>query len=101
MPVAVADNSAEHRYEVSKDGELAGFAIYRRRPGIIAFVHTEIDERFEGEHLGSQLVHDALEDARRESLAVLPFCPFVNGYIKRHAEYRDLVPEDYRDKFGL
>jgi uncharacterized protein len=32
---------------------------------------------------------------------VLPFCPFVNGYIKRHPEYRDLVPEDYRDKFGL
>ena len=45
-------------------------------------------------------MHDALEDARRES-AVLPFCPFVNGYIKRHTEYRDLVPEDYRDKFGL
>jgi uncharacterized protein len=99
--VAVADNSAEHRFEVSKDGELAGFAIYRRRPGIIAFVHTEIDERFEGEGLGSQLVHDALEDARRESLAVLPFCPFVNGYIERQTEYRDLVPEDYRDKFGL
>lgn len=99
--MAVADNNAEHRYEVSKDGEPAGFAIYRRRPGIIAFVHTEIDKRFEGDGLGSQLVHDALEDARRESLAVLPFCPFVNGYIKRHTEYRDLVPEDYRDKFGL
>ena len=101
MAVAVSDNSSEDRYEVSSDGELAGFAIYRRRPGIIAFVHTEIDDRFEREGLGTRLVHDALDDARRESLAVLPFCPFVNGYIKRHPEYRDLVPEDYREKFGL
>ena len=36
-----------------------------------------------------------------ESLAVLPFCPFVNGYIESHPDYVELVPEDYRDKFGL
>jgi hypothetical protein len=101
MAVEVKDNGNEHRYEVFKDGELAGFTIYRRRPGIIAFVHTEIDERFEGEGLGSRLVHDALGDARRDSLAVLPFCPFVNGYIERHPEYVELVPEDYRGEFGL
>ena len=101
MAVAVTDNSTEQRYEVSRDGELAGFAIYRRRPALIAFVHTEIDERFEGEGLGSQLVHEALEEARREGIAVLPFCPFVNGYIKRHAEYVELVPADYRERFGL
>jgi predicted GNAT family acetyltransferase len=101
VAVAVTDNPTEHRYEVAKGGELAGFALYRRRPGLIAFVHTEIDERFEGEGLGSRLVRDALEEARGEGVAVLPFCPFVNGYIKRHSEYAELVPAEYRERFGL
>jgi uncharacterized protein len=101
VAVTVTDKTTEQRYEVSRDGELAGFAIYRRRPELIAFVHTEIDGRFEGEGLGSQLVQEALEEARREGIAVLPFCPFVNGFIKRHAEYAELVPAEYRERFGL
>jgi predicted GNAT family acetyltransferase len=32
---------------------------------------------------------------------VLPFCPFVNGYIEHHPEYQDLVPQAYREEFGL
>jgi predicted GNAT family acetyltransferase len=32
---------------------------------------------------------------------VLPFCPFVNAYLKRHPEYLDLVPEERRAAFGL
>jgi predicted GNAT family acetyltransferase len=34
-------------------------------------------------------------------LEVLPFCPFVNGYIQRHREYAELVPRVYRKGFGL
>ena len=34
-------------------------------------------------------------------LEVLPFCPFVLGYIERHREYAELVPESYRARFGL
>ena len=32
---------------------------------------------------------------------MLPFCPFVNEWLKRHPEYMDLVPEDERERFGL
>ena len=32
---------------------------------------------------------------------VLPFCPFVNHFIDTHPEYRELVPEDMRERFGL
>ena len=101
VPVEVADNPDAHRYEITKDGELAGFVLYRVRPGLIAFIHTEVEQRFEGEGLASRLVHDALEDARRRDLAVLPFCPFVNGYIERHREHIELVPDQYREQFGL
>jgi uncharacterized protein len=99
--VAVSENPAQERYEVTTGGELAGFTQYRRRPGLIAFVHTEIDPRFEGQGLASRLIAFALDDARDHDLAVLPFCPFVNGYIERHPEYAALVPEAFRAKFGV
>ena len=95
------DNPDEHRYEATVDGELAGFTIYRSRPGLIAFIHTEVGDAFEGQGVGSKLVSEALDDARRRELEVLPFCPFVNSYIQKHPEYLDLVPESRREAFGL
>lgn len=98
---AVTDHPERERYEIAADGALAGFAQYRARPGLIAFVHTEIDPAFEGRGLGSRLIRAALDDSRAKGLIVLPFCPFVNAYIERHPEYADLVPEAFRQKFGL
>ena len=89
------------RFEIRVDGETAGFAAYHRRPGVIAFVHTEIDPRFEGQGLASQLIKTALSQARAEGAAVLPFCPFVRSYIGGHSEYLDLVPSDMRAEFQL
>jgi predicted GNAT family acetyltransferase len=97
----VIDNPDSERYEIRVGDDLAGFVQYRRRPGLIAFIHTEIDTRFEGQGLGSQLIEAALDGARSEGIAVLPFCPFVNGFISRHPEYVSLVPEDFRSEFGL
>jgi uncharacterized protein len=101
MAIEVVDNPEQHRYEVTRDGAPAGFTAYRRQPGQILFVHTEVDERFEGRGLGSRLIHDALKDARKQKLAVVPLCPFVRSFIQRHPEYVDLVPEQRRDEFGL
>ena len=97
----IIDNPDQHRYEIRVDGELAGFVQYRRRPELIAFIHTEIDQRFEGQGLGSKLIAAALDEAREAGIAVLPFCPFVNGYIERHPEYAALVPEEFRSQFNL
>ena len=97
----ITDNPDHHRYEIRVDDELAGFVQYRRREGLIALIHTEIDARFEGKGLASQLIAGVLDEAREAGTAVLPFCPFVNGYISRHREYVELVPEEFRTEFGL
>ena len=97
----VVDATERSRFEIRVGGEIAGYAEYRRRPGLIAFIHTVIDPRFEGQGLASQLVRQALSKARSDESSVLPFCPFVRGYIARHREYLDLVPEAMREKFDL
>ncbi|MEU9131065.1 GNAT family N-acetyltransferase [Kitasatospora sp. NPDC048540] len=101
MATDVTDNQAASRFEISDDGELAGFAEYHRYENEIAFIHTEIDPRFGGRGLAGQLARAALDTAREQGLAVLPYCPFIRGWIGKHPEYTDLVPAAQRDRFGL
>ena len=95
----VRDNPDRLRYEVfDDDGALAGFAQYVLRSGRIIFVHTEIDDAYEGKGLGSQLAAEALDDVRRRGHLVVPLCPFIANYIEQHPEYAGLLPPDYRTK---
>jgi hypothetical protein len=99
--IVVADVPERKRFEVTVDGELAGFLVYRSRKGLLALIHTEVEDRFEGRGLGGRLARFALDQARADDLAALPFCPFVNEWMKRHPEYGDLVPAAYRVDFEL
>ena len=54
----------ELRYEISVDGEPAGFTQYVDDGAQRIFFHTEIDERFGGRGLASALVAGALTDTR-------------------------------------
>lgn len=99
--ITVADAPGDSRVEIRIEGALAGFVAYRRQPGVIAFVHTEIAESVQGHGLASTLIEGALAQARAEGLQVLPFCPFVRGYIESHPGDLDLVPRERRAQFKL
>ena len=102
MTTAVTDNREQSRFEIHVDDQLAGFADYRLRDDRITFTHTEIDDAYEGQGLGSQLATEVLGAARAAGLAVLPACPFIAEHIQRHPDrYLDLVPEQVRGKYGL
>jgi uncharacterized protein len=97
----VRDNAENRRFEIWLDGELAGFTTYRLRSGVISFLHTEVDPRFQGRGLGQELIAEALRSARQRALKVLPFCPYVRGFIAQNSEFLDLVPEEDRARFNL
>lgn len=93
-----------NRYEIAVDDQPAGFTRYEHRKGgsgEIVFIHTEIDDSFSGQGLGNTLIRYALDDARTKGLAVIPYCPFVRGFIAKHEDYVDLVPQDRRAAFKL
>jgi hypothetical protein len=99
----VTDNPAASRYELRVGSELAGFVDYRLRDrdGLISLVHTQVQPAFQGAHLATHLARFSLDDARRRGLSVLPFCPYITSWIKKHTDYVDLVPEERRADFGF
>jgi predicted GNAT family acetyltransferase len=89
--VLVTDNRDLDRYEAHLGNELAGFVTYRLRPGRITFLHTEVEPELEGRGIGGTLAAAVLDDVRARGLTVIPICPFISSWIKRHPEYEDLV----------
>ncbi|HET7513850.1 MAG TPA: GNAT family N-acetyltransferase [Gaiella sp.] len=92
--LVVRDDPQELRYEAIREGRLVGVIRYRIEPGVVVLVHTEVDEAVEGTGVGSQLVRGALDDLRARGLRVVPLCPFVAAYLRRHPEDADLVGTD-------
>ena len=101
MSTTVKDNPEAERFEITVDGKPAGFAAYKLHRDRIAFIHTEIDDEYEGQGLAKVLVTHALDEARSRELGVLPFCPYVRRFISRNPAYVDLVPEGDRERFDL
>jgi predicted GNAT family acetyltransferase len=102
MELTVVDDAAQHRFEIQADGALAAFAQYRLdEPGVYSFSHTHTMPEFAGHGIATTLIHDALAQLRASGDSVLPFCPFVNAYLRKHPEDVDLVPAADRRRFGL
>lgn len=90
--VTVVDNPAEGRFEARlPDGSVVGGAYYEREPGVVIFTHTEVDPSMEGRGVGSQLAAGALDAVRAAGDKIVPLCPFIRAYVKRHPAYEDLV----------
>jgi predicted GNAT family acetyltransferase len=89
--LTVRDNPEELRYELHRGDTIVGEIRYRSEPGMVVLVHTEVSPSSEGQGFGARLVAGALDDIRARGLRVVPFCPFVSAYIRRHPEYADLI----------
>ena len=95
------NNAEKHQYELLSGDQVIGQAVYQLIGQAVMFTHTEVDPSREGEGLGSQLAHFALEDVKAQGKQVIPLCPFIAAYIKRHPEYLNLVHPEQRTALGL
>jgi predicted GNAT family acetyltransferase len=89
---AIRDNAERHRFEVVVDGHLAR-ADYVIDGDVITFTHTIVPPALEGRGIASRLIRHGLSEARARGLRVVPQCPFVAAYIRKHPEWADLLVE--------
>jgi predicted GNAT family acetyltransferase len=99
--ITVRDVPDAHRFEAVRDGVVVGHIAYRRTSRGYALLHTEVEPEAEGGGVGSALARGTLDTLRQQGQELLPYCPFVQGWIARHPEYAALVPQDQRAKFDL
>ena len=86
----VRDNKAEHEFELVVEGHRA-VAAYQLEGDTIVFTHTIVPKAIEGRGVASRLIRGALDQVRDRGLKVIPQCPFVAAYIKRHPDTQDLL----------
>lgn len=97
--LTIENNEAAQRWEACI-GQQRAITAYKRTGDTIILTHTEVPPELEGQGIAGRLVQTALDDARDHHLTVIPLCPFVAGYIRRHPNYKPLVRPDFQHLVG-
>ena len=90
MTDTVREDVARRRYELPVGGELA-FIDYLHDGRNVIMTHAEVPPALRGGGVGSALVKGALAIVRAQGGKVVPLCPFVAQYMRRHPETQDLL----------
>ncbi len=84
------NNETAKQYEIHIDGFVPRLEYIKTKDKIF-LTHTEVAVELEGKGVGSTLIRMVLEEVERLGLTLVPMCPFVAAYIKKHPEWRKLV----------
>ena len=84
-------NEELSQFEMDLGGGKALIGFKKEADGTLNLVHTEVPPEYEGKGVGSKLVKQTLEQIKATDKKIVPSCPFVAAYIKRHPEYESLV----------
>lgn len=95
--VAVTHNEEAYRFEAAVDG-LRSLLAYRLFPDRIVLHHTEVPPPIEGHGIAAKLARAALDFARSHHLRVVPLCPYVASFLRKHREYQDLLSSSDLEK---
>lgn len=91
----VRNNTHRHRFESETDGKLSIVVYENVDDETLALVHTEVDPSQEGKGIGSKLVEGTLQYIEEHDLKIVPLCPFVASYLKRHPDWNRVVSTAY------
>lgn len=90
MDYQLIDNTEKNQYEFHVNGFIPKIQ-YRKTGNKIYLTHTEVPVELQGKGIGNLLIKEVLEDIKQKELKLVPICPFVAAYIKRHPEWSFLV----------
>jgi predicted GNAT family acetyltransferase len=90
MTDSFRDNEDRHRFEFDVEGTIA-FVTYRKSPGAITLVHTEVPPELGGRGIGSKLGRATLDAVRAQGRELAVECDFIRSFMTKYPEYNDLL----------
>lgn len=93
--IALHKNEDKKRFELEVNGYMA-FIDYKETENHISLIHTESPTELAGTGAASALVEKTLVYIKETGKKLLPFCPFVFAFIKKHPEWKALVDEHFK-----
>ncbi|HKL15744.1 MAG TPA: GNAT family N-acetyltransferase [Balneolaceae bacterium] len=87
-----SETDTKGEFVLTRDGKQAGKMTYSKMgESKIILDHTEVDEPFKNTGAGRELVEYGVEWARKNSVKVLPLCPFAKNLIDRDPDLQDVL----------
>ncbi|WEK37216.1 MAG: GNAT family N-acetyltransferase [Candidatus Pseudobacter hemicellulosilyticus] len=86
----LVNNIEDQRFELQVEGETA-FIEYRPASDHYTLIHTEVPESLGGKGVGTAIIEKALYYLEQHQLKLIPLCPFVLVYLKRHPEWKRIL----------
>ena len=80
-------DAASHRFKLSAGTAVAVLDYREHDARTLEYYHTFVPPPMRGRGVASRLVAHALRHALEHGLTVIPTCPFVAAFIRRHPEY--------------
>lgn len=90
MNYDIQHNREQYRFETTIDNLLCVID-YRLDGNNLTLPHVGVAQALEGRGIAGELTQTALDWARAESYRVIPVCPYVQAWLKRHPDYQDLL----------
>jgi len=95
LNIPLVKNVAKKRFEIKIDGHYA-FIDYKEPGDKIALIHTETDPELAGKGAVAAVVEKTLHYLDENNIQLLPFCPYVFAYIKKHPEWKRIVSPKFK-----
>jgi predicted GNAT family acetyltransferase len=93
--IALTKNEYDHRFEMMINGSKA-FIDYKENGDTITLLHTEVEPALEGRGAATALIEKTLAYLEKNNIKLIPLCPMVVVYIKRHPEWKRIVDKSVR-----
>lgn len=88
--IQVTNNEQEMQFEAMV-GDDKAVMVYRWYHGDLAIMHTEVPDAGQGKGYSNALAEYAIAFAKERNIKLKLYCVFMQGYMKRHPEYKELI----------
>ncbi len=79
-------DSPKKRFELHVEDQIVFIEYILAKGNSIYLTHTEVPVALEGNGLGSTIIKKTLAYIRKKGYQLVPLCPFVAAYLKKHPE---------------